>query len=134
MRNHLILAAIVILTFIVVPRSIAQTTSVSVSDALDNPQVLTGHTVNLIGGLVTMKQEVTTHGVLHTILYITVPEQIFSAVQDKPTKYIMVAIVGRTSVQELSIIDIRNTELGNVVNGKQATFYNMIGGKIVIRK
>ena len=134
MRNHLILAAIVALIFVVVPRSIAQTTSVSVSDALDNPQVLTGHTVNLIGGLVTKKQEVTTHGVLHTILWITAPEQIFCAVQDKPTKFIVVAILGKTSVQELSVIDIRNTELGSVVNGKQATFYNVVGGKIVIRK
>lgn len=137
MRNHFIVAAIVVtLTFTVVPHATAQTmnVNVSVSDALDSPQVLTGRTINLIGGLVTDKKEVTTHGVLHTILWITAPEEIFSAVQDKPTRYIVVAILGQSSVRELSLIDIRNTSLGGVMNGKQATFYNMVGGRIVKRK
>ncbi len=135
MRNHLILAAIVVLIFTVAPCVVAQIPNVPVRGALDNPNVLAeNRTIDLVGGLVTKKQEITTHGVLHTILWITAPEQIFSAVQDKPTRFIVVAILGRSNVRELSLIDIRNTKLGSVVSRNHQVFYNMIGGRIVVRK
>lgn len=112
----------------------AQNPGISVSDALEHPQILIHRAVNLMGGLVIKERKVTTRGVLHTIFWITAPEQIFSAVQNKPTKFIVVAVIGQSNIRKLSIVDIRRTRLGNVVNGKQATFYNMVRGILLVRR